>query len=69
MYDTHVTSADVIKLLKRDGWMLRNVKGSHHHFTHPTKLGLVTVPHPRKNIYTWLLRSIYRQTGWNWRDR
>ncbi|WP_233598537.1 type II toxin-antitoxin system HicA family toxin [Erwinia sp. 198] len=26
------------------------VNGSHHHFTHPTKPGLVTRPHPKKDL-------------------
>ena len=41
-------SSEVIKRLEADGWYLAQVKGSHHHFKHPTKLGLVTVPHPFK---------------------
>ena len=51
------------------GWIVRRVKGSHHHFTHPTKPGVVTVPHPRRDIMIDTLRSIYRQAGWDWRDR
>jgi predicted RNA binding protein YcfA (HicA-like mRNA interferase family) len=29
-------SAEVLKRLTRDGWILSNVKGSHFSFTHPT---------------------------------
>src|SRR5262245_46820058 len=43
-----VTSAEVIRALRADGWTLARVKGSHHHFRHPTKPGIVTVPHPRR---------------------
>jgi len=43
-----MSSTDVIRLLTDDGWYLYNVKGSHHHFKHPTKKGKVTVPHPKK---------------------
>lgn len=43
-------SAEIIKRLEGDGWVLARVKGSHHHFKHPTKPGLVTVPHPSKDI-------------------
>jgi predicted RNA binding protein YcfA (HicA-like mRNA interferase family) len=60
-------SADVIKLLEADGWTLRRVKGSHHQFKHPTKPGLVTVPHPRADVPLPTLRSIYRQAGLPWR--
>jgi predicted RNA binding protein YcfA (HicA-like mRNA interferase family)/predicted RNase H-like HicB family nuclease len=34
---------EIVRLLERDGWNLKRVSGSHRHFTHPTKSGLVTV--------------------------
>jgi predicted RNA binding protein YcfA (HicA-like mRNA interferase family) len=46
-----VTSADVIRALKRDGWSEVRAKGSHHHFKHPTKPGIVTVPHPKRTSH------------------
>jgi predicted RNA binding protein YcfA (HicA-like mRNA interferase family) len=58
-----VTSADVIRVLKRDGWSEVRAKGSHHHFKHPTKPGIVTVPHPKKDIPRGTLASIERQAG------
>ena len=58
-----VTSADVIRALKRAGWSEVRVKGSHHHFKHPTKPGIVTVPHPKKDIPRGTLGSIERQAG------
>ncbi|MFJ2459131.1 type II toxin-antitoxin system HicA family toxin [Pseudomonas neuropathica] len=36
--------------LVADGWSLVRVRGSHHHFKQPVKPGLVTVPHPKKNL-------------------
>lgn len=56
-----MTSADVIRALKADGWVLARSKGSHHHFRHPSKPGIVTVPHPKKDIPIGTLRSIERQ--------
>jgi predicted RNA binding protein YcfA (HicA-like mRNA interferase family) len=35
--------SEIIVLLERDGWRLRRMSGSHRHFTHPAKPGLVTV--------------------------
>ncbi len=35
--------SEVIRLLEQDGWRLKRVTGSHRHFYHPTKPGLVTV--------------------------
>jgi predicted RNA binding protein YcfA (HicA-like mRNA interferase family) len=34
---------DVIRMLSRDGWYLVRSRGSHRHFRHPHKPGLVTV--------------------------
>jgi predicted RNA binding protein YcfA (HicA-like mRNA interferase family) len=34
---------DVIKLMEEDGWYLIRTRGSHRHFKHFTKPGLVTV--------------------------
>ena len=49
--------------------MLRNVRGSHHNFVHPDRPGVTTIQHPRKDIPTGTLRNIFRQAGWDWRDR
>ena len=62
-------SAEVIRRLKREGWVLHNVRGSHYQFKHPEKPGKVTVPHPKHNLPLPTLRSIYRQAGWKWRKR
>lgn len=62
-------SRAVIKALEADGWRLRRTKGSHHQYRHPTKPGLVTVPHPKKDIPAGTLRSIERQAGLRLRER
>ena len=56
-----MSSTDVIRLLTDDGWYLYNVKGSHHHFKHPTKKGKVTVPHPKKDLPQGTVNSILKQ--------
>ncbi|MEO5346137.1 MAG: type II toxin-antitoxin system HicA family toxin [Magnetococcus sp. YQC-9] len=56
-----MNTTDLIRLLTRDGWFLIRVTGSHHHFKHETKPGIVTVPHPQKDIKTGTLHSILRQ--------
>jgi predicted RNA binding protein YcfA (HicA-like mRNA interferase family) len=50
-------------MLEADGWFLRNITGSHHHFKHPTKKGLVTVPHPKKDLPIGTVNNIRRQAG------
>ncbi len=59
----NMTSGQVIAALRQDGWILARVKGSHHHFAHPTKPGLVTVPHPSKDLPLGTVKSIERQAG------
>ena len=58
-----MTSREVIMKLKADGWYEVRARGSHRHFKHPTKPGIVTVPHPKKDIPTGTLKSIERQAG------
>ncbi len=40
-----------------DGWYLVRIRGSHHHFKHPTKPGLVTIPKIAKSILKQALLS------------
>jgi predicted RNA binding protein YcfA (HicA-like mRNA interferase family) len=58
-----VSSRDVIRRLEADGWRLVRITGSHHHFRHPQKPGIVTVVHPQKDMRIGTLRSIERQSG------
>ncbi|MDD3772106.1 MAG: type II toxin-antitoxin system HicA family toxin [Weeksellaceae bacterium] len=56
-------SSSLKRMLEKDGWFLDRVKGSHHQFKHPTKAGVVTLPHPRKNIPKGTANSILKQAG------
>lgn len=56
-------SLELIKMIEADGWYEVRVKGSHHHFKHPTKEGLVTVPHPKKDLPIGTVKSILKQAG------
>ena len=64
-----MSSRELIRRLKADGWQLVATQGSHRQFKHPGKPGRVTVAHPRKDIPTGTLRSVYRQAGWDWKER
>ena len=57
------SSREVMKMLQEDGWNLVRVTGSHHHFKHPAKPGIVTVKHPDKDIPPATLKSISKQSG------
>lgn len=58
-----LSSREVIKRIKEDGWYEVDVAGSHHQFKHPTKKGRVTVKHPDKDIPIKTLKSIEKQAG------
>ena len=54
---------DVIKLLKKDGWVESSQKGSHLQLEHPFKKGKVTVPVHSGDIPKGTLNSIMKQAG------
>ncbi|MGD9584318.1 MAG: type II toxin-antitoxin system HicA family toxin [Lysobacterales bacterium] len=56
-------SSELIRDLRRAGWVLDRVRGSQQVFTHPTRPGIVVVPHPRKDLGVGLLARIRRQAG------
>lgn len=58
-----MSSAEVIRRIRAAGWILTRSKGSHQHFKHPERPGIVTVPHPKKDIPIGTLKSIERQSG------
>jgi len=63
VYNTHVKSSEIIKLLKKDSWIIHNIRGSHHQFKHPSKMGKVTVPHPKSDLPIGTVKSILKQAG------
>ncbi|EQM70872.1 type II toxin-antitoxin system HicA family toxin [Pseudomonas tohonis] len=56
-----MNSRQLVKMIEADGWYLVRVKGSHHHFKHPVKRGLVTIPHPKKDLLDKTVSSIKEQ--------
>jgi len=54
---------EVIRRLRSAGWSQVRSKGSHRHFKHETRPGIVTVPHPKKDLPIGTLRSIEQQSG------
>lgn len=58
-----MTSAALIKAMLKAGWQLNRVNGSHHIFKHPSRPGIVVVPHPKKQLGLGLIKAIRRQAG------
>lgn len=55
---------DALRIIRKDGWILVDKRGSHRQFTHPTKRGRVTVPgNPSDEVHIGTWNSIMRQAG------
>ncbi|NPV81430.1 MAG: type II toxin-antitoxin system HicA family toxin [Firmicutes bacterium] len=59
------SSREILQILRKDGWVEKNQRGSHVQLIHPTKPGKVTVPHPKKDLDPRTVRTIFRQAGLN----
>lgn len=54
----------IIALIENDGWTLVRIRGSHRHYGHPVKPGIVTVPgKPSRDLPVGTERSILKQAG------
>jgi len=56
-------SAEIVKRIKKAGWVEVRQGGSHKQFRHPTLRGTVTVPHPKADMAIGTLKSIEQQSG------
>ena len=54
---------EIEQLLLIDGWLLKNVKGSHYQYIHPVKPGKVTVPYHPGDIAPIVAKAILKQAG------
>jgi predicted RNA binding protein YcfA (HicA-like mRNA interferase family) len=57
------SSREIIAIIEADGWILKNVEGSHYQFKHPVKKGKVTVKHPDKDVPPKTFNNIMQQAG------
>lgn len=58
-----MSSRELIRLLKAAGWELNRTRGYHHQFKHSEIPGVVTVPHPKKDLPKGTARAILRSAG------
>jgi predicted RNA binding protein YcfA (HicA-like mRNA interferase family) len=56
-------SKKIMKRLKKEGWTVARVSGSHHIMKHPDHAFLITVPHP-KELKEGMAKAIAKQAGW-----
>ena len=55
-------SRKIIQRLKKDGFELVSIVGSHHKYNKADRT--VIVPHPKKDLTEGTARSIAKQAGW-----
>lgn len=62
-----MTPKEIEKLIKKDGWHLVGIEGSHHHYKHSIKSGKVTIPFHKKpkDLAKRTVKSILIQAGLN----
>jgi predicted RNA binding protein YcfA (HicA-like mRNA interferase family) len=58
-----MTFREIERIVKDDGWFLVSVNGFHHHYTHNTKPGKVTIPKHLGDIPKMVINSILKQGG------
>lgn len=58
-----MTNSDLTREMQRAGWRLDRVNGSHHIYKHPSRPGIVVVPHPKKDLRLGLVKAIRQQAG------
>jgi len=58
-----LTSTDVIRILKKKGFILDRVKGSHHIYFHPETHRRVIVPYHKRDLPKGTLYEILKQAG------
>ena len=56
-------SREILKRLRREGWLDVGANGSHHKLKHPDGRTII-VPHPKKDLPSGTARGIAKHAGW-----
>ncbi|WP_321327454.1 type II toxin-antitoxin system HicA family toxin [uncultured Parasphingorhabdus sp.] len=56
------SSKPIIRRLRKEGYELVSIRGSHHKYRKDDRT--IIVPHPRKDLPVGTARSIARMAGW-----
>jgi predicted RNA binding protein YcfA (HicA-like mRNA interferase family) len=51
------------KRIKAVGWHLDRVEGSHHHYEHPKKPDLISIPRHTGDMKPWIVHSVLKKAG------
>ncbi len=52
-----------MRKVKKAGWKVVRIRGSHHQMAHPDFGHTITVPHPKKKLGAGLVNAILKQAG------
>jgi len=55
-----MNSKELMKILKKAGWEVARIRGSHHQMAHPDFSYVITVPHPKKELGKGLVNAILK---------
>jgi predicted RNA binding protein YcfA (HicA-like mRNA interferase family) len=56
--------SEVLRILKKDGWLVISTRGSHLKMKHPTKRGLIIFPdHGSREMGKGLEKKIFKDAG------
>lgn len=56
-------SKDLLRAMKKAGWVEDRVVGSHHILKHPGKPGHICVPHTKKDLGPGLTHKLLKRVG------
>jgi predicted RNA binding protein YcfA (HicA-like mRNA interferase family) len=55
---------ELLQLLKKEGWHIKNQRGSHIQLTHPLRGGKITLPkHGKKDLKPGTLLTVLKKAG------
>ena len=57
-------SREILARLRKEGWEIVNVEGSHHKLRHNPSGRTIVVPHPKKDLPIGTARKIAKHAGW-----
>lgn len=58
-----MTFKQMDKILRKDGWRVKSVRGSHYQYVHSIKPGKVTIPRHGGDLSCETVKRIYEQAG------
>ncbi len=58
-----MTFRELEKILIKDGWVLKAIKGSHYHYIHSEKPGKITIPNHKGDVKKGTAEGILKQAG------